>query len=415
MSKNQRRFRVALSFPGEQRRFVKDVADFLAEKLGRKSVFYDKYYESELARPDLDVYLQQIYNRDSELVVIFLCAEYEKKEWCGLEWRAIRELIKHKRGHEIMPIRFDQTEIPGLFSTDGYVSVDGRTPQEIGELILQRASGDNSSNVEPNSKQIEDQPLTEVSDTGHLIILGTHLLTATSVKHLPNGLISLQLLSQLADDEAALKALFPTRFNHTGPIAFAHRNDAFLVTIGQHESESTADGTVFKLQLKPEDITTAMGLEFGFAGHSADAIANMRAGRILLNNPQPVSKQSQRNDQDSVNSQMLDSIITGLNNPVRISECPMPTLFSRAKRDPHIFLSVARLQAIFLLKCSGTIEHVLQLTLGPIRNGKMHVRFRGKRRKVYVNQDATQIELEGECLLDEQSRLTQEKHPNAQF
>ena len=133
-----KRFRIALSFPGERRKYVGKVAESLVEEFGQKQVFYDKNFEAELARPDLDTYLQGIYHDDSELIVVFLCAEYEKKEWCGLEWRAIRDLIKKKKAWEIMFVRFDDTEIAGTFSIDGYVSAEGREPEEVAERIIER-------------------------------------------------------------------------------------------------------------------------------------------------------------------------------------------------------------------------------------------------------------------------------------
>jgi hypothetical protein len=56
-----------------------------------------------------------------------------------VEWRALKDLIKRRRGAAVMPVRFDSTEIPGLFSTDGYVwAGDGRDPAEVAELIVQR-------------------------------------------------------------------------------------------------------------------------------------------------------------------------------------------------------------------------------------------------------------------------------------
>ncbi|MCU0812262.1 MAG: TIR domain-containing protein [Thiobacillaceae bacterium] len=132
------RFKIALSFPGEHRGFVEPVAARLADRVGRDRVLYDKYYEAEFARPDLDTYLQRLYHDESELIAVFLCADYERKDWCGLEWRAIRDLIKKRQTSTVMPLRFDNTEIPGLFSTDGYVWIGGRSPQEIADLILQR-------------------------------------------------------------------------------------------------------------------------------------------------------------------------------------------------------------------------------------------------------------------------------------
>ena len=138
MGARRKRFRVALSFPGERREFVAQVADILAASLGRDRVLYDKYLEAELARPDLDTYLQRLYHDESDLNAVFLCADYERKEWCGLEWRAIRDLIKRREASRVMLLRFDDTEIPGLFTIDGYVTIGDRTPDVIASLILER-------------------------------------------------------------------------------------------------------------------------------------------------------------------------------------------------------------------------------------------------------------------------------------
>jgi len=139
MTRASKRFVIALSFPGERRAFVERVASALAVRVGPERVLYDRYYEAEFARPDLDTYLQRLYHDESELIAVFLCAEYERKDWCGLEWRALRDLIKRRQSASIMPLRFDATEIPGLFSTDGYVWIDDRRePADIAGLIYQR-------------------------------------------------------------------------------------------------------------------------------------------------------------------------------------------------------------------------------------------------------------------------------------
>lgn len=132
----KKKFKVALSFPGEKRHFVSQVAAGLQERLG--DIFYDEYFEAELAQPNLDIILQTIYHKNSDLVVVFICEEYDKKEWCGLEWRAIRDLIKQRKSSTIMPMRFDNVEIPGLFSIDGYINLHGRTPEQAVSIICRR-------------------------------------------------------------------------------------------------------------------------------------------------------------------------------------------------------------------------------------------------------------------------------------
>lgn len=134
----EKRFKIALSFPGKHRSSVEQVASHLASVVGRDRVLYDKYHEAEFSRPDLDTYLQRLYHDESELIVAFLCADYETSEWCGLEWRAIRDLIKKKQASDVMLFRFDATEVVGLFSIDGYISVEERPVKEIAALIVER-------------------------------------------------------------------------------------------------------------------------------------------------------------------------------------------------------------------------------------------------------------------------------------
>ena len=105
MEETHRRFRVGLSFPGEKRDYVRRVAESLTAALGRENILYDEYLEAELARPDLDLYLGALYREDTQLLVPFLCADYQQKKWCHLEWRQIRDLLFKLEDERIMPFR----------------------------------------------------------------------------------------------------------------------------------------------------------------------------------------------------------------------------------------------------------------------------------------------------------------------
>jgi hypothetical protein len=139
-SHGDRRFKVALSFPGEQRGLVEQIAAKLANKFTKDGVFYDIFHRSELARLNLDVYLQGLYRNQSDLIVIFLCAEYDKKKWCGIEWRAIRDLINQKtHDNRIMFVKCGNGDVQGVFGTiDGYLSTDEMSVSEITDAIIQR-------------------------------------------------------------------------------------------------------------------------------------------------------------------------------------------------------------------------------------------------------------------------------------
>lgn len=132
------KFKVALSFPGEKRDYVSELAIKLKRLLPPASVFYDKDFTAQLARPNLDTILQKIYRSNSELVVVFVSKEYEKKEWCGLEWRAVREIIMEKRDHSLMVMRFDNTVIEGLSKLDGYIDLNEFSLDDAVNFIVER-------------------------------------------------------------------------------------------------------------------------------------------------------------------------------------------------------------------------------------------------------------------------------------
>ena len=135
---SQRRFRVAFSFAGEKRDFVAQVAEILAKKFGRNAILYDKFHEAEFARHDLGILLPTLYGEQSDLVVAVLCQEYDDKRWTGWEWLHIYGLLTKEDGYRVMPCRFDQAEVRGLSKAAAFVELDGRTPDDISERILER-------------------------------------------------------------------------------------------------------------------------------------------------------------------------------------------------------------------------------------------------------------------------------------
>jgi hypothetical protein len=47
-------------------------------------------------------------------------------------------MIKNKDDNSLMFMRFDKSDVTGVFSHDGYVDVTTRPPAEAAELIIQR-------------------------------------------------------------------------------------------------------------------------------------------------------------------------------------------------------------------------------------------------------------------------------------
>jgi hypothetical protein len=135
------RFHVALSFPGEHRERVETIANILARSLDKERILYDQWYSAEFARPNLDQYLANLYHKQSWLLVFFLSRHYATKEWTGLEWRVGRELLKRKEDARLMFLRLDNSDIPGFYSTDGYIDIRDLTDGEVANKILERLNG----------------------------------------------------------------------------------------------------------------------------------------------------------------------------------------------------------------------------------------------------------------------------------
>jgi hypothetical protein len=134
------KFDVALSFPGEVRPLVEEVAGYLEQLIGPNAYFYDNNYTSQLARPSLDTFLQDIYRNRAKLIVVFLCADYQRKNWCGIEFRAIRDIIAERENNRIMFVRTDDGAVEGVFATDGYVDARRHDAATLASYIQERVN-----------------------------------------------------------------------------------------------------------------------------------------------------------------------------------------------------------------------------------------------------------------------------------
>jgi hypothetical protein len=149
-----KRFRIALSFAGENRKLVEEIAQILATHFGRDSILYDKFHEAEFARPDLAFLLPNLYKDESDLVVLVFCDDYQSKQWCKLEWRAIYSLIMNMKDQDIMLMRFNRLEPVGLHGLAGFIELDHLSPAQIAGFILERLALNEGSPIIPQSPAV---------------------------------------------------------------------------------------------------------------------------------------------------------------------------------------------------------------------------------------------------------------------
>lgn len=136
MESHNKMFDVALSFAGEDRAYVKEVADIL-HQMGIR-VFYDKYETVSLWGKDLYEHLQETYYSNSRYVVMFLSKHYAQKIWTSHERKSAQAKAFESHKEYILPARFDNTEIPGILPTISYIDLNDYSPIEFAKLIKEK-------------------------------------------------------------------------------------------------------------------------------------------------------------------------------------------------------------------------------------------------------------------------------------
>lgn len=133
---NARPYQVALSFAGEQRDYVREVAKALAAR--HIAVFYDEFESNSLWGTDGVEHFQRVYSSATQYVVMFISQAYVAKAWTRQERRAaISRQIKSDNEY-ILPVRFDHTEVPGILDTMQYLMADRFTPAELAVEIAKK-------------------------------------------------------------------------------------------------------------------------------------------------------------------------------------------------------------------------------------------------------------------------------------
>jgi|SRR5579872_564160 len=135
-----RRWDVALSFAGAQREFAEQVARALAARDVRCFYDFDPATEVELWGKHLAEHLPSVYGNQAAVVVVFVSAEYASREWTRLERRAAFSRAMRENREYVLPVRFDDTELPGLLPDVAVIDLRARprSPEDLAGLIARK-------------------------------------------------------------------------------------------------------------------------------------------------------------------------------------------------------------------------------------------------------------------------------------
>jgi hypothetical protein len=129
-------FDVALSFAGNDRRLVDEIARFLVDCDIR--VFYDEFFTHDLWGKDLFQHLQGIYRDKARYCIVFVSKAYKDRVWPKHELRQAQERSLFAEAEYILPVLIEDVDIPGLNKTTGYLDARKERPFYIAALLMKK-------------------------------------------------------------------------------------------------------------------------------------------------------------------------------------------------------------------------------------------------------------------------------------
>lgn len=127
------KYDIVISFAGEDRL----IAESIAEKLKRDGVkvFYDTYEKATFWGKDLYEHLNDVYKNKAKFCLMVISNNYRDKQWTNHERKAAQARAFSQYKEYILPLKLDDTEIPGLNETIGYVDYRKSDTEEVVSLL----------------------------------------------------------------------------------------------------------------------------------------------------------------------------------------------------------------------------------------------------------------------------------------
>lgn len=129
-----REFHVAFSYASEDRAYVEAVAAALGAVGVR--IFYDRFEAVRLWGKDLYDELRAVYRDKADFCVMFVSKHYVKKSWTSHERQSAQARALQASAEYILPVRFDDSEVPGLNTNAAYLDLNSVSPEELSLHII---------------------------------------------------------------------------------------------------------------------------------------------------------------------------------------------------------------------------------------------------------------------------------------
>ncbi|GAA0273042.1 hypothetical protein GCM10009539_70610 [Cryptosporangium japonicum] len=103
-------------------------------------VFYDQFEIVNLWGVDLPEHLDDVYRRKARYAMVFASENYARKMWTNHERRSLQTRALEEKDAYLLPVRLDDTDIPGLRPTTGYLDARQHSPEDVARAVLVKLS-----------------------------------------------------------------------------------------------------------------------------------------------------------------------------------------------------------------------------------------------------------------------------------
>ena len=184
-------FDVSPSFSGVQRDYVRAVVERLRHSGAR--IFYDEDFTVEIWGEDINEYLRQVYGRSSRFIVMFVSKDYAETAFPTVERREAFAAEMH-RDARVLPVRFDDTDLPGLGENIAYLNGNTMSPDSVADAIILKLQQAGVQVFKPSASSFSPRPRKGSSETVSIRVRnseGKPISDAQVAGALANGVIAL--------------------------------------------------------------------------------------------------------------------------------------------------------------------------------------------------------------------------------
>lgn len=191
---------IAISFAGEDRAIAKTIAEKLLKK--DVKIFYDEYEQANLWGKNLYSHLSEIYSQKAQFCLMIISSHYATKLWTNHERKAAQAKAFQENEDYILPLRVDDTEIPGLLPTVAFIDLRRTSIDNIVVLLQQKLKQKKRTQVNNEEK------LTKYDSTKRSTALSQFPLRPTRILFLaanPTNSTKLRLDEEIRAVDLALR------------------------------------------------------------------------------------------------------------------------------------------------------------------------------------------------------------------